>query len=219
MPEPDRRGPRARRLLVLAVTAAGLLLQLSTAHAVRPTQPPPDDPARPRVLIQPPVVPYGAQVRIVVTGQVPGAAVVATVSDLRTVTPLGGVLDADGTVSWTIPATTNANVRADIGGLLNPDLVPLRVVRLATLRVRLDPRGHRFEGLTIPATPGLQVTVAKVLPGGRVVGVGAARTDASGRYSTAVRLAPGTHLYYAVTPSTQQLVAARSRLYGLRVPG
>jgi hypothetical protein len=66
---------------------------------------------------------------------------------------------------------------------------------------------------------GLPVTLAKVQADGRVVGVGTTVTGSGGHYGISARLSPGTNLYYALTAPTADLLAGRSRAYGLAVPG
>jgi hypothetical protein len=65
---------------------------------------------------------------------------------------------------------------------------------------------------------GLQVTLARLMTTGRVVGVASTKTDAAGRYTIRTRLAPGMGGYYALTAPTSDLQPGRSRLYGLLVP-
>jgi hypothetical protein len=87
-----------------------------------------------------------------------------------------------------------------------------------TIGIREAAGTYTFSGAVQRPVAGLQVTLARVLTSGRVVGVASTRTDAAGAYTIRTRLAPGLSGYYALTAPTADLQAGRSRLYGLVVP-
>ncbi len=98
--------------------------------------------------------------------------------------------------------------------------VTVAVQRTVTLGVRqTSPGTYTFTGVVERRVEGLPVTLAKVLADGRVVGVGSTVTGSGGSYGISARLSPGTNLYYALTAPTADLLAGRSRAYGLAVPG
>lgn len=129
--------------------------------------------------------------------------------ELRTVRALRDVVAALGTavvLASSMPACAQA-----------ADAMPTS--RTVTIGIRQAGGVYTFTGVVAPPVAGLQVTLARLYPGGRVVGVAATRTNAVGAYTIRTRLAPGLSGYYSLTAPTSDLPAGRSRLYGLVVPG
>jgi hypothetical protein len=109
---------------------------------------------------------------------------------------------------------------AQVRGGSRSSEVTVAVQRTVTLGVRqTSPGTYTFTGVVERQVEGLPVTLAKVLADGRVVGVGSTVTGSGGSYGISARLSPGTNLYYALTAPTADLLAGRSRAYGLAVPG
>ncbi len=94
----------------------------------------------------------------------------------------------------------------------------MHVRRTVTIGIRQAAGVYTFTGLVNRPVAGLQITLARLLTTGRVVGVASTTTDAAGRYTIRTRLAPGLSGYYALTAPTPDLQPGRSRLYGLVVP-
>lgn len=92
--------------------------------------------------------------------------------------------------------------------------------RTVTIGIRQANGVYTFTGQVAPLARGLQVTLAR-LDGAtkRVTGVASTQTDAAGRYTIRTRLPAGMAGFYALTAPTPDLLAGRSRLYGLMVPG
>ena len=92
--------------------------------------------------------------------------------------------------------------------------------RTVTIGIRQANGVYTFSGQVAPVARGLQVTLAR-LDGTtkRVTGVASTQTDATGRYTIRTRLPAGMAGFYALTAPTSDLLAGRSRLYGLVVPG
>ena len=61
------------------------------------------------------------------------------------------------------------------------------------------------------------MTLAKVLPDGRVVGVASTTADREGSWVMTPRLVRGTNLYDVLVGATGSYGSGRSRLYGLAV--
>lgn len=86
-----------------------------------------------------------------------------------------------------------------------------------TIGVRQASGAYTFTGTVTPAVAGVQVTIARLATDGRVTGVASTRTLAGGHYELSTSLPVGFASYYALTSPTPELLAGRSRLYGLIV--
>lgn len=210
----------ARRPLAAALAAFALMLPLSAAAAQE---------VPPRVALAATDFTYGfARQPISVHGEAG-----ADVQLYATTAPLNwfkvirtGRLSATGSTSFVIEPGANTRLYAVVAGVQSPT-VTVRVHRLVDLvGVQLinDRRNlYRFRGNIRPALDvgvpfrAHQVTLAKVLGDGRVVGVASAVTGRDGAWDVVVNLSPGTHLYYVLVAATEQHAVGRSRLYGLKV--
>ena len=123
-----------------------------------------------------------------------------------------------GRVAWTLQPGETTSFFAQVRGGDRSDTVTVNVRRTVTIGIRQAAGIYTFTGVVNRPVAGLQVTLARLLTTGRVVGVAATRTNAAGAYTIRTRLAPGLSGYYALTAPTADLQPGRSRLYGLVVP-
>lgn len=133
----------------------------------------------------------------------------------------GPRLDARGRTAFRVRLSASSAVVASVDGGPPSDVVTVRVKRQVTLDVaRVAPGVYRFSGRNHPGQKPLSVTLARVLPGGRLVGVaGAPVSDADFSYAVDLRLRPGTWFFTVLTgPTDRFFVQGNSRIYGLVVP-
>jgi hypothetical protein len=215
-----------RRLLVCLLSALTLLGSSGTAGALPPF--PPSDPTLPRLRVVPcaPLVLVHQRCPMSVLGP-PGArfTLFQTDPDAR-----GGwgehgfiptVLDARGRADFATIFSNSMLLYASVPGGPPSEVVTVHVKRRVTLEVTRIARGqYRFTGENDPAQTPLAVTLARVLPDGRLVGVAPARLrDSDFSYAVDVRLSPGTWFFTVLTgPTNRFLVQGNSRIYGLVVP-
>jgi hypothetical protein len=213
-------------LLVGLLSTLTLLSSSGTAGAVPPF--PPFDPTLPRLRVVPcaPLVLVHQFCRMSVLGP-PGArfTLFLTAPDARAGWSehefIPTVLDERGRAEFTTIFSNNMSMYASVPGGPPSEVVTVHVKRRVTLEVTRVARGlYRFSGRNDPAQTPLAVTVARVLPDGRLVGVAPARLrDGDFSYTVDVRLGPGTWFFTVLTgPTNRFLVQGNSRIYGLVVP-
>ena len=125
---------------------------------------------------------------------------------------------ANGSASWRLQPGETTRFYAQVRGGARSDVVTVTVRRTVTIGIRQAAGVYTFTGVVDRPVAGLQVTLARLLTTGRVVGVASTTTNAAGAYTIRTRLAPGMSGYYALTAPTADLHPGRSRLYGLVVP-
>ncbi len=124
----------------------------------------------------------------------------------------------NGSASWRLQPGETTQFFAQVRGGDRSDTITVNVRRTVTIGIRQAAGVYTFTGVVNRPVAGLQVTLARLLTTGRVVGVASTKTDAAGRYTIRTGLAPGMGGYYALTAPTADLQPGRSRLYGLDVP-
>ena len=207
---------------------AALLQQASACPASTVTVETADVPAPPTT---PPPTSQPAQITVSARTIDVGAAVALTV-----LAPVGAVVDlyagtarapervirtatAGGAgVSWQLRPGETTRFSAQVRGGTRTATVTVAVRRTVTIGIRQSAGVYTFTGVVHRPVAGLQVTLARLMTSGRVVGVASTTTNAAGAYTIRTRLAPGMGGYYALTAPTSDLQAGRSRLYGLVVP-
>ena len=124
---------------------------------------------------------------------------------------------ADGRVVWELRPGGTTRFHAVVDGVRSAT-VTVQVRRSATIGIRQASGTYTFSGVVGRPQAGVQVTIAR-LDGstGRVTGIASTRTTADGRYEIRTSLPVGFAGYYALTSQTVDLLAGRSRLYGLIV--
>jgi hypothetical protein len=222
----------ARRLVGGLLVTSALLVMPTAAVALPPF--PPSDPSLPRLTVVPcgPVVLHDRPCRITVFGP-PGQRVsffsVSIGEALRPWTTWsehswsepGPALDARGRAAFDGGFGSSSAMYASVPGGPPSDVATVRVKRQVTLDVaRVARRVYRFTGRSSPGQTPLSVTLARVLPGGRLVGVArAALVDTGLAHRVDVRLRPGTYFFTVLTgPTNLFFVQGNSRIYGLVVP-
>ena len=205
-------------LLRQASACPGSVVTVETAGTpIPPTTPPPTtQPAQITVSSQ--TIDDGGAV--VLTVLAPAGAVV----DLRAGTaraPARVIRTATagaGGVSWRLQPGETTRFSAQVRGGTPTATVTVTVRRTVTIGIRQAAGVYTFTGVVHRPVAGLQVTLARLMTSGRVVGVASTTTNAAGAYTIRTRLAPGMGGYYALTAPTSDLQPGRSRLYGLVVP-
>ncbi len=126
---------------------------------------------------------------------------------------------ADSRVArWDLRPGETTRFFAQVRGGDRTATLTVNVRRTVTIGIRQDAGSYVFSGVVGRPVAGLQVTLARLLTSGRVVGVASTTTNAAGAYTIRTRLAPGLGGYYALTGPSPDLQPGRSRLYGLVVP-
>ena len=215
------KAPGARSTLLPVLAVMALVLPVSPAAAQNGVQP--------RVVLATAASTSGFTSQPISVYGEPGAGVqlYATTAPLNWFKVIRtGRLSSTGAADFDIAPGANTRLYAVVDGVQSP-VVTVRVHRrvdLDSVRLISDSRNlYRFRGVIHPAQDAgvpfraHQVTLAKVLGDGRVVGVAAAVAGRDGAWDVIVDLTPGTNLYYALVADTGQLQAGRSRLYGLQV--
>lgn len=183
--------------------------------------------ATPTVRVDRPVVEHGQALRLVVQGragaQVRLLAAAPTAPAPRSIrqavlSSSAGADPTTGSASWELQPGRTTRFTAVVDGV-ESSAVTVTVRRAVTVGVRQAARTYTFSGSVAHPEAGVQVTVARLGTDGRVTGVASTRTTAGGRYAIRTSLPTGFASYYALTSSTGDLQAGRSRLYGLVVPG
>ncbi len=190
--------------------------------APTPTPPPVVMPTQPtQVAVTARTIDYGRTVGLGVLGQA-GAVVDLYASSARTAPRVirtatlttGGA----GNVNWSLQPGETTTLFAQVRGGDRSDTITVNVRRTVTIGIRQAAGVYTFTGVVNRPVAGLQVTLARLLTTGRVVGVASTTTNAAGAYTIRTQLAPGLSGYYALTAPTSDLQPGRSRLYGLIVP-
>lgn len=204
------------RLALVALVAACLLPVAPAVAQTVPAPPVPTTPAtvRPQILVDRPVVDFGATLRLTVTGAA-GAAVQLSGNGrvIRTVT-----IPSSGQFTWDLQPGDRTLFSADVAGVRTETLT-VRVRRTVTIGVSRTGAVYAFTGQIARAEAGVQVTIARLdSETGRVTGIASTRTTADGRYDIRTSLPAGLAGYYALTGVNASLLeVGRSRLYGLLV--
>lgn len=124
----------------------------------------------------------------------------------------------DGSAGWRLQPGETTQFSAQVRGGPRTATVTVAVRRTVTIGIRQAGGVHTFTGAVQRPVAGLQVTLARLLTDGRVVGVASTTMNAAGASTIRTRPAPGFSGYYALTAPTPDLQPGRSRLYGLVVP-
>lgn len=216
--------------VTLTVVTAGT----GTVPPPLPPLPPPDGASPTQIAVSARTVDVGGTVSLGVLGTA-GAVVDLFASTARssarvirtttlTTAGTGGVrfelpAAADSRVAtWALQPGETTHLFAQVRGGDRTATVTVHVRRTVTIGIRQSGGVYTFSGVTARPVAGLQVTLARLLTSGRVVGVASTTTDAAGAYRIRTRLAPGLGGYYALTAPTPDLQPGRSLLYGLVVP-
>ena len=222
--------PRPLRALTAAALTAVLLPAAPALAQTAPPTPTPTatptptttpTPSRPQVSVSAATVDVGGTVELTVrgtAGQVVDLLASSARASSRTIRT--ATLDAAGTVRWTLqPGETTSFVARPRGDAPAPsEAVTVGVRRTVSIGIRQANGVYTFSGAVAPALPGVRVTIARLDPEtGRVTGVASSRTGGGGRYEIPAYLPVGLAGYYALTEATPDLLAGRSRLYGLLV--
>lgn len=218
--------PAERAALVQRADACpGRTVTVETVGVPGPSTPPTSPPPAPgaiAIAASARTVDHGGATDLTVAGGVAGQVVdlyaASTRSPyrvIRTATSGGG----GASTSWRLQPGETTRLYAQVRGGGRSDTLTITVRRTVTIGIRQAAGVHTFTGRVGRPVAGLQITLARLLTSGRVVGVASTTTGADGAYTIRTRLAPGLGGYYALTAPTADLQAGRSRLYGLVVPG
>jgi hypothetical protein len=205
-----------------ATTVTVQTVDVPSTPTPTPTPPPAVVPNQPtQIALTARTVDYGGTVGLGLLGQA-GAVIDLYASSARTAPRVirTATLTTGGTgnVNWTLQPGETTTFFAQVRGGDGSDSTTVQVRRTVTIGIRQAAEIYTFTGAVNRPVAGLQITLARLLTTGRVVGVAATTTDAAGRYTIRTRLAPGLSGYYALTAPTPELQPGRSRLYGLVVP-
>ncbi len=206
-------------LLQLAAACPGSVVTVETADVPAPAQPTPPVVGQPaQITVSTRTIDYGGVVALTVAAQA------AAVVDLYSVTPrtpariIRTATLTGNDVVWQLQPGEITQFFAQVRGGARTATVVVNVRRTVTIGIRQAAGVYTFTGVVNRPVAGLQVTLARLLTTGRVVGVASTSTNAAGTYTIRTRLSPGTGGYYALTAPTADLQPGRSRLYGLLVP-
>ncbi|CAA9362717.1 MAG: hypothetical protein AVDCRST_MAG16-3216 [uncultured Frankineae bacterium] len=201
-----------------ACPATTLTVQTVDVATTPPVTPPGDGQAT-LIAVTARTIDHGRSTELSVRGA-PGRTVDLYASSARAPAPriIRTAALGTGSVRWTLQPGESTRLFAQVRGGDRSDTVTVDVRRTVTIGIRQAAGVYTFTGAVRRPVAGLQITLARLLTTGRVVGVAATRTDAAGRWTIRTRLAPGLSGYYALTAPTPDLRPGRSRLYGLVVP-
>ena len=205
-------------LLRQADACPGRTVSVETVDVPAPTTTPPPTTQPAQIAVSAQTIDVGGVVTLTVLGQA-GAVVDLYAGSartaprvIRTATVVGG------SVSWQLRPGETTRLFAQVRGGAPTATVAVNVRRTVTIGIRQAAGVYTFTGVVQRPVAGLQVTLARLLTSGRVVGVASTTKNAAGAYTIRTRLAPGMGGYYALTAPTSDLQPGRSRLYGLLVP-
>ncbi|MDP9434701.1 MAG: hypothetical protein M3P93_05675 [Actinomycetota bacterium] len=178
-----------------------------------PTPPAPPAVGQPtQIAVTARTIDYGSTVGLAVLGEA-GAVVDLYAGSARTAPRVirTATLTAGGTgnFNWTLQPGEITHFFAQVRGGDRSDTITVNVRRTVTIGIRQAAGVYTFTRVVNRPVAGLQVTLARLLTTGRVVGVASTRTDAAGKYTIRTRLAPGLSGYYALTADVRP--AARTQ--------
>lgn len=229
-------------LVVLATTAVLLPVDAALAQTATPTPTPsatataspsptatptatstPTQPAAPGIDVDREVITYGETHRLAVFARA-GSSAELFAATLPNTAPrlirqddVAGDGDGIGRVVWELRPGGTTRFHAVVDGVRSATLT-VQVRRSATIGIRQAAGTYTFSGVVGRPQAGVQVTIARLdSQTRRVTGVASTRTTADGRYEIRTALPAGFAGYYALTSQTVDLLAGRSRLYGLIV--